>query len=102
MADGKFPGPGSAAALGTGVWLAFNTSGTWNSEKFAALPNVLSEQRQIVINNLAIRRATAELKVTSDYEQMCRILVAALNSNDFDAFELTARLLMTEHQSWMI
>jgi hypothetical protein len=46
------------------------------------------EQRQIFVNNLAIRRATAELKVTNDYDQLCRILVAAFGSNDFDAFEL--------------
>jgi hypothetical protein len=29
-----------------------------------------------------------ELKVTSDFEQVCRILEAAFGSNDFDAFEL--------------
>ena len=37
--------------------------------------------------------------MASDYDQLCRILVAAFNSNDFDAFELTARLLLTEHHS---
>jgi len=48
-------------------------------------------ERQIFINNLAIRRATEELKVTSDYRQLCRILVAALAGNDFDAFDLRLR-----------
>ena len=46
------------------------------------------EQRLIFINNLAIRRAVEELKVASDFEQLCRILEAAFGSNDFDAFEL--------------
>jgi hypothetical protein len=46
------------------------------------------EQRLIFINNLAIRRATEELKVATDFEQLCRILEAAFNSNDFDAFDL--------------
>jgi hypothetical protein len=46
------------------------------------------EQRQIVINNLSIRRAVAELAVAHDFEQLCRILTAAFGSNDFDAFDL--------------
>jgi hypothetical protein len=54
------------------------------------------EQRQIFINNLAIRRATEELKVTRDCDQLGRILVAAFSSNDFDAFELRLHLLPGE------
>jgi hypothetical protein len=46
------------------------------------------EQRQIFINNLAIRRAIEELKKTSDYDQICRILEVAFSNNDFDAFDL--------------
>jgi hypothetical protein len=49
------------------------------------------EQRQIFINNLAIRRAIEELKVTRDYDELCRILIAAFSSNDFDAFEVRAQ-----------
>jgi len=55
------------------------------------------EQRQIFINNLAIRRATEELKVTRDYEQLCRILVAAFGTNDFDAFDLSVNLLPNDN-----
>jgi hypothetical protein len=55
------------------------------------------EQRQIMINNLAIRRATAELRVARDYEQICRILTAAFSSNDFDAFELNVKLQLDEY-----
>jgi hypothetical protein len=54
------------------------------------------EQRQIFINNLAIRRASEELKVSSSYEQVCRILVAAFSNNDFDAFELRLLRLPAE------
>jgi hypothetical protein len=53
-------------------------------------------ERQILINNLAIRRATEELKVTRDYAQLCRILVAALAGNDFDAFDLRLHSQSTE------
>ena len=51
----------------------------------------------IVINNLAIRRATEELKVARDYGQICSILTAAFGTNDFDCFELNIRVLPGEH-----
>jgi len=87
------------AVLGTGVWLGVQHLGYLEFGELRRVAQRTLEQRQIVINNLAIRRATAELRVASDYDQLCRILVAAFNSNDFDAFELTARLLLTEHSS---
>jgi hypothetical protein len=74
--------------LGTGIWLGVQHL---NYLEFGELRRVAQrtiEQRQIFINNLSIRRAVEELKVASDYEQLCRVLVAAFASNDFDAFEL--------------
>jgi hypothetical protein len=46
------------------------------------------DQRHIVINNLSVRRAVEELKVAGDFNQVRSVLVAAFESNDFDAFEL--------------
>ena len=46
------------------------------------------EQRLIFVNNLAIRRATEELKSVSEFERLCRVLETAFLSNDFDGFEL--------------
>ena len=48
------------------------------------------------MNNLAIRRATEELKVAHDYEQLRRILLAAFGTNDFDSFELRLDMLPGE------
>jgi UDP-GlcNAc:undecaprenyl-phosphate GlcNAc-1-phosphate transferase len=75
------------AVLGTGVWIGVQRLGYL---EFGELRRVAHRtiERQILINNLAIRRATEELKVTRDYAQLCRILVAALAGNDFDAFDL--------------
>jgi UDP-GlcNAc:undecaprenyl-phosphate GlcNAc-1-phosphate transferase len=75
------------AVLGTGIWIGVQRLGYL---EFGELRRVAqrSIERQILINNLAIRRATEELKVTCDYAQLCRILVAALAGNDFDAFDL--------------
>ena len=51
------------------------------------------DQRQIVINNLSVRRAIEELKVAGDFNQVRSVLVAAFDSNDFDAFELQLKSL---------
>ena len=75
------------AVLGTGIWIGVQHLGYL---EFGELRRVAHRtiERQTLINNLAIRRATEELKVTRDYSQLCRILVAALAGNDFDAFDL--------------
>ena len=78
------------AVFGTGVWIGVQRLGYM---EFGELRRVAQRtiERQILINNLAIRRATEELKVASDYTQLGRILVAALAGNDFDAFDLRLR-----------
>jgi UDP-GlcNAc:undecaprenyl-phosphate/decaprenyl-phosphate GlcNAc-1-phosphate transferase len=76
------------AVVGTGVWLGVQHL---NYLEFGELRRVALrtiEQRQIVINNLAIRRAVEELKVAADYDQVRNVLLAAFEGNDFDAFEL--------------
>ena len=76
------------AVLGTGIWVGVQHLGYLEFGELRRVALRTMEQRQIFVNNLAIRRATAELKVTTDYDQLCRVLVAAFGSNDFDAFEL--------------
>jgi len=76
------------AVLGTGIWVGVQHLGYLEFGELRRVAMRTMEQRQIIVNNLAIRRATAELKVTHDYDQLCRILVAAFGNNDFDAFEL--------------
>jgi hypothetical protein len=76
------------AVVGTGVWLGVQHL---NYLEFGELKRVAQrtiEQRQIVINNLSIRRAIQELKVAADYGQVRTILLAAFEGNDFDGFEL--------------
>jgi UDP-GlcNAc:undecaprenyl-phosphate GlcNAc-1-phosphate transferase len=75
------------AVLGTGIWIGVQHLGYLEFGELGRVAHRTME-RQILINNLAIRRATEELKVTRDYAQLCRILVAALAGNDFDAFDL--------------
>ena len=77
------------AVVGTGIWLGVQHL---NYLEFGELRRVAQrtfEQRQIVINNLAMRRAVAELKVAGSFEQVQQVLIAAFEHNDFDAFELS-------------
>jgi UDP-GlcNAc:undecaprenyl-phosphate GlcNAc-1-phosphate transferase len=81
------------AVVGTGVWLGVQHL---NYLEFGELRRVAQrtiDQRQIVINNLSVRRAIEELKVARNFSQVRSILIAAFDSNDFDAFELQAKSL---------
>jgi UDP-GlcNAc:undecaprenyl-phosphate GlcNAc-1-phosphate transferase len=84
------------AVLGIGVWIGVQHLGYLEFGELARVAHRTFNQPQIFVNNLAIRRATEELKVARDYEQVRRILTAAFGSNDFDSFELKLELLSGE------
>ena len=84
------------AVLGIGIWIGVQHLGYLEFGELARVAQRTFDQPQIFVNNLAIRRATEELKVARDYEQVRRILVAAFGSNDFDSFELKVELLPGE------
>lgn len=84
------------AVLGIGIWIGVQHLGYLEFGELARVAHRTLDQPQIFVNNLAIRRATEELKVARDYEQVRRILLAAFGSNDFDSFELKLDLLPGE------
>jgi hypothetical protein len=76
------------AVVGTGIWLGVQHL---NYPEFGELKRVAQrtiDQRQIVINNLSVRRAVEELKAAGDFRQVRSVLRTAFDSNDFDAFDL--------------
>jgi UDP-GlcNAc:undecaprenyl-phosphate GlcNAc-1-phosphate transferase len=75
--------------LGTGIWFGVQHLGYLEFGEIRRVAQRTVEQRSIFVNNLAIRRATEELKGASDYAQVCQILKSAFLSNDFDGFELS-------------
>ena len=79
------------AVLGTGMWVGVQHLGYLEFGELARVAQRTIGQRQMFINDLAIRRATEDLKGTSDYVQVCRILEAAFSTNDFDGFELEVK-----------
>jgi UDP-GlcNAc:undecaprenyl-phosphate GlcNAc-1-phosphate transferase len=84
------------AVLGIGIWIGVQRLGYLELGELGRVAQRTLEQRQIVINNLAIRRATEELKSARDYDQVRRILEAAFSSNDFDAFDVRFNLFPGE------
>jgi UDP-GlcNAc:undecaprenyl-phosphate GlcNAc-1-phosphate transferase len=84
------------AVLGIGIWIGVQRLGYLELGELGRVAQRTFEQRQIFINNLAIRRAKEELKAARDYEQIRRILEAAFSSNDFDGFDVTFKLFPGE------
>jgi UDP-GlcNAc:undecaprenyl-phosphate/decaprenyl-phosphate GlcNAc-1-phosphate transferase len=84
------------AVLGTGIWIGVQHLGYLEFGEIRRVAQRTIEQRHIFVNNLAIRRATEELKVAESFQQISRILTSAFDANDFDAFELRTDELRTE------
>ncbi|MGC2446458.1 MAG: MraY family glycosyltransferase [Candidatus Sulfotelmatobacter sp.] len=84
------------AVMGIGIWIGVQHLGYLEFGELARVAHRTLNQPQIFVNNLAIRRATEELKVARDYDQVRHILLAAFDSNDFDGFELHLELLPNE------
>jgi hypothetical protein len=55
------------------------------------------QTRLIFINNVSIRRAIEDMKASTDYEDLCRVLVTAFRDNDFDGFELCVDFLPDDY-----
>lgn len=76
------------AVVGTGIWLGVQHLNYLEFGEIRRVAQRTMEQRQIVINNLAVRRAIQDLKTAADLAQVRNILVTAFENNDFDGFEL--------------
>jgi hypothetical protein len=56
------------------------------------------EQRQVLINNIAIRKAAEELKSSKSYDRVWRILENTFKNNDFDGFDLLPQFVPQKFQ----
>jgi UDP-GlcNAc:undecaprenyl-phosphate GlcNAc-1-phosphate transferase len=84
------------AVLGIGIWVGVQRLGYLELGELGRVAQRTFEQRQIVINNLSIRRATEELKAVRDYDQIPHVLEAAFSANDFDGFDVKFKLFPGE------
>lgn len=81
------------AVLGTGIWMGVQHLGYLEFGELRRVAQRTVTQRQVFVNNLAIRRAAEELKTVTDFQEIRQILGAAFEENDFDGFELQAKFL---------
>jgi hypothetical protein len=75
------------AVVGCGVWIGVQHLGYLEFGELRRVAQRTMEQPQVFVNNMAIRRAVEELKIASDYQQVCRVVLAAFEANDFDRLE---------------
>jgi UDP-GlcNAc:undecaprenyl-phosphate/decaprenyl-phosphate GlcNAc-1-phosphate transferase len=74
--------------IGSGVWLGVQHLGYLEFGELRRLAQRAGEQRKVFAHNLAFRHAIEQLKTVRDYDQLCRIVVAAFQQNDFNGFDL--------------
>jgi hypothetical protein len=86
------------AVVGSGIWIGVQHLGYLEFGELRRMALRTVEQRQNMLNNLAIRGAAEALKTAPDFQDLCRILGAAFEKNDFDGFELKAEIPSTSEE----
>ena len=99
------PGGGSTGivlfVLGIGVWIGVQHLGYHEFFELGRIAQRTLEQKRIIINNVAIRKATAELSKAKNDEDVYEILRRAFATNEFDGFRLIiAPKRLDRRKSW--
>ena len=74
--------------IGTGIWVGVQHLGYHEFGELGRVALRTMDQKKIIVNNLAIRRATEALSRSEDADGVGRVLREAFEANDFDGFEL--------------
>ena len=82
--------------IGAGVWLGVQHLNYPEFFELHRLARRTLEQKQVIVNNLAFRRATFRLAKADRLSDICQILEDTFRGNDFDGFELRSA---TPHHS---
>jgi UDP-GlcNAc:undecaprenyl-phosphate/decaprenyl-phosphate GlcNAc-1-phosphate transferase len=75
--------------IGTGIWIGVQHLGYHEFVELGRVALRTMEQKKIIVNNVAIRRATEALSKTDDLNGIAQILREAFEVNDFDGLELS-------------
>jgi UDP-GlcNAc:undecaprenyl-phosphate GlcNAc-1-phosphate transferase len=70
--------------VGAVVWVGVQHLGYHEFFELGRLAQRTLEQKRVIVNNLAIRRASEELYSARDFQTICGILDRAFHANDFD------------------
>ena len=74
--------------IGAGIWVGVQHLGYHEFVELGRVALRTMDQKKIIVNNLAIRRATEALSKSQDIDSVGRVLREAFEANDFDGFEL--------------
>lgn len=74
--------------IGAGIWVGVQHLGYHEFGELGRVAQRTMEQKKIIVNNLAIRRATEALSSSRDFKSIEHTLRLAFESNDFDRFDL--------------
>jgi UDP-GlcNAc:undecaprenyl-phosphate GlcNAc-1-phosphate transferase len=74
--------------VGAGIWVGVQHLGYHEFVEIKRVAHRTMEQKRIIVNNLAIRRAGESLKRARSLYEVCEILNQAFDVNDFDRFNL--------------
>ncbi|HET8676627.1 MAG TPA: MraY family glycosyltransferase [Blastocatellia bacterium] len=74
--------------LGVGIWVGVQHLGYHEFFELGRVAHRTIEQKKIIVNNLAIRRAARDLARAESFDDLRRVLDQAFRSGDFDGYEL--------------
>lgn len=75
--------------LGVGIWVGVQHLGYPEFAELGRAAQRAIVQKQIIINNLAIRRAAEKLPGVQSFYQLYQVLQDTFETNDFDGFQLS-------------
>jgi UDP-GlcNAc:undecaprenyl-phosphate GlcNAc-1-phosphate transferase len=87
------PGSGVMAivllTLGAVVWMGVKRLGYHEFDELGRVAQRTIDQKRIISNNLAVRRAANKLAEAKSLLQVCSVLQEAFEANDFDGYQLS-------------
>lgn len=79
--------------IGVGIWVGVQHLNYPEFFELHRLARRTLEQKQVIVNNLAFRRATFRLAKVEGFPELCRVLEETFGGNAFDGFELRSAVL---------
>jgi hypothetical protein len=84
--------------LGIGTFFGVQHLGYHEFAELGRAAKRTVDQKQVIVNNLSVRRATEELASADDLESVYTILKSAFATNEFDSFDLMFRPPHYDHE----
>lgn len=95
------PGVGAGATvffiLGIGIWKGVKHLGYHEFDELRRLAQRTVDQKKVISNNLAIRRASNKLASAQNLSELCAILQEGFKANEFDGYQLSLQSPFAEY-----